>query len=83
MPTLTVIRPKRGITRNVAAMDTSPRQSSASGRADAVRCSDADRVIRGDQELEALPIATENRCRQRSVRLLLVEVVRAPPKHNH
>ena len=62
VPTLTITRPNSGITKNDAEVDTSPGQGSASGRADTVRCSDADRVIRQNQELEMLPLATKKRC---------------------
>ena len=59
VPTLTVVRPKRGITRYVAAVETSSRQSNASGDTDAVRRSDVGEDIHDDQELELLPLATE------------------------
>ena len=65
LPTLAVIRQKRGITWNDAAVDTPSGQSDTSGRSYAVCRSNVDRVFREDQKLEALRVTTSNRCRQR------------------
>ena len=58
LPMLAVFRQKRGITRNVAAVGTTPGQSDTSGRSYAVRSFNADRVFHEGKKVEALATTT-------------------------